>query len=619
MNNYITFPGADCRAWFFIPAVSSAAASVASRTTAGILGLGAKALSNVTNKFDLENLGNKLISYAIKNPKSEIAAIFYWTVLGGTAYGITEFSENPNGGIYTLLPESLQTVPWEKVTSFISENSNIAGTFFAGAHLLSNSTSADPEWVKNKFDLAVSNIFNVLSEKNISLDFAEDSDLACLVKKIIEDNKKENDPRSNHAIFISNLRNALNSPAFKEAFVNKKLNNNQNSPVQNQLVDLLIEMCRIRFEEGYFYDFFTQTMDELGLSKDKGGILTNEDFKILDHLKPEHQMSSIGVMIGKAQGHLNIGFDPNSKDNIPYVIGTLNVAGREIKLIRVGSPTIEGYVERAKIIPEFKGYLEFLLSQDKNYLYISLQNDQPKYPGNGDETGRNRAIKDLQSEFNNFFAVVLAQDSRFYKQLDKQKKPLGPQQSDEFLKNFYDEMMGEGTGFYFPEAWKNDPVFQQNINELLSFVHRVIFNENDYKSIELSRAQRLDFIEIFYTYLSLYLMHYCKADCANGSCKDAIDRGGKLNSLILQLLLTMGGKAKEPSYQRIHQVYTHMPAMWTKGRAILPGRRDRLITAFDRMSDKMSRIEENKINAFDQITQSNISLIDSKNAMQFRL
>lgn len=497
---------------------------------------------------------------------------------------------------------------------FVQILSATTSTFSSFSHYI----FPDPEWVKDKFDLAVKNIFYILSKNHISLDSLNENDeLACLVDKIFEDNIEENDPRTNHATFITNLRTALNSPIFKTALANKKLENNENSPEHNRLVDLLIEICRIRFEEGYFYDFFSETMNEIGLSENKGVRLTSKDFKRLDHLKSEHQMSTSEVMIGKAQGHFNVSFDPNSKDNIPYAIGTLNISGKEIKLIRMGTPTMEGYLGNAKIIPEFKGYLESLLFQGKNYLYISLQNDQPKFLGTGDETGRNRAIKDLQLEYKNFFAVVLAHDSRFYKQMDKEGKPIGPQQSDVFLQHFYDEMMGEGTGFYFPEAWKNDPLFTGNIKELLSFVHKVIFNENDYQSKELSRAERLDFIEIFYSYLSLYLMHYSKADCANASCKDAIDRGGKLNSLILQLLLSMTGKANNPSYQRIHQVLTHMPALWTKGRAILPGRRDRLIWAFDRMSNKMDNIEQHKMHAIDQQTHQKLPLIDSKNAILF--
>lgn len=480
----------------------------------------------------------------------------------------------------------------------------------------------DPKWVKDKFNLSVKNIFSTLRQNidfaDLNLNHAQD-DLTTSIKQIFKaENAPEIDPRTNHSDFITNLRAVLDSPIFKTALANTKLENNPNPPEHNRLVEIVLEICRIRFEEGYFYDFFNDTLNEIGLNKAEEVKLKHDDFKKLDNLKPEHQMSQPDVILGKAQGHFNINFDPHIKGNIPYVIATLNVDGKEIKLIRTGTPTIEGYLNDAEIISEFKGYLESLLKQGKNHLYISLQNDQPKMPGTGDESGRNRAIKKLQKEYKNFFVVILSQDSRFYKQQDGDGKPLGPQQSDEFLLKFQEEMFGNQTGFYFPQAWKDDPKFTKNINELLKFVHKVIFNEGDqYQSKELSREERLDFIEIFYAYLSVYLMQYSKADNVNGSCKDAIDRGGKLNSLILQLFLIIANKANDKSYQRVHQVFTHMAAMWTKGRAILHGRRDRLQWAYDRMCGRMERIHHFKLSAFDHQGNGTISLIDPKQAIRF--
>lgn len=465
----------------------------------------------------------------------------------------------------------------------------------AGFSLI-DSFYSEPKWVKDKFHITLTNIFDKFRENKKFAEFNPNNvtdELSLLVSKIFQsENDNKTNPIDNHTEFLINLRAVIESPFFQTALKNK-MNAASESSQHDQLVEIVTELCRIRFEEGYFYDFFEETLDMLGLKKDEGNKLSSDDFHKLANLNHEHKMCKTQTLLESAQGHYNIGFDPHLKGNIPYIVGTLNVGDKERKLMRIGSITMQKGMNKAEVIAEFKGYLTALLLQGKSHLYISLQNDIAKSYG-GDERDRNRAIKDLQSEFKNFFAVVLAQDSPFYKQVDGHGKALGTQQSNEFLDHFYKEMFGENTGFYFPQSWKNDPVFTNNIRDLLKSVHTILFNKNDqYASVELSREEKLDFIEIFYSYLSVFLMDYSRTDNVNITCKDAIDRAGKMNSLILQLFLTIEGKANHERYQRVHQVLTHMPAMWVKGRPILGHRRGRLITAFNRMGDKMNKIQKN--------------------------
>jgi hypothetical protein len=473
----------------------------------------------------------------------------------------------------------------------------------------------DPIWVKEKFAKSVSNIFTKLRADEESFKCikklddvnsfeGKDRELAKLVKNIFESEKLENltldNARNNHVNFIINLRAVLDSALFKEASKN------------HELVKVILEICRIRFEEGDFFSFFNKTMDEFGLKKGGPAILSDEDFNIIENtLKTNNDMGMrrLLVNLGCLQGHFNVYFDPHLNENIPYLLATLNFGDKkQRKLLRTGSPTKQ-FIGTAVLNPEFKGYLTWLKNNGKKHLYISLQNDKGKWIGQGDETGRNQAIKDAEYEFKGtFYAVVLAQDSRFYKQENAKGEPLGTQQADQFIKEFYNEMLVKAnTGFYFPNGWKTEPNFQKSIDLLLHQVHEVFFNKKE----DLTLQEKKDFIEIFYAYLSAFLIYWSNADNVNISCKDAMDRAGKSNSLLMQLLLIIGKRvadlSKKPveqytdmdrqkrKCQRIHQVLSHMGALWVKGQAILDSRRTRLMSAFALMCNKMTEIQSSKV------------------------
>lgn len=222
MSNYLAFPGPDSRAWFFLPAASIAGAAIASRVTAGLLGAGAKALSNVTNRLGIENLGKnvdavgtKLIAYATRSPKSEITSIFSWTLLGGAAYGVTEFSSNPNGGVYSLLPKSLQTLPWEKITTHISENSSFGGLFFAGVQLLS--------------DIAIRPVNNLEQELENKIEIIEEADLEIETESEVG-SESEVESTSNEETIEESLTTVLNLSQGFYTGVLKQDENGNNIP-----------------------------------------------------------------------------------------------------------------------------------------------------------------------------------------------------------------------------------------------------------------------------------------------------------------------------------------------------------------------------------------------------
>lgn len=429
-----------------------------------------------------------------------------------------------------------------------------------------------PRWVLEKYECGVKNILPKLQELQSSIKINPQSTLATCCQPMVAALQEKDFPLA-HSTFLIELRRILSSEAYKEEF--QKFMQGQNN--YDPLLLTIMELCRIRFEDGNFYNVFDDLMAEIGIEgTDK---LCAQDFDIIDNVDPAKKLSFFEVNLKKFLGHINVNFDPHLQGNIPYIYDKLKMDEKTVNLMRMGTPTIEGCTGPAQIIEEFRGYLQDCVVKHKIHLYISLQNDKAKMAGTGDETGRNTAIKDLQNEFpNNFFVVVLAHDSNFYKQAGIHNKT---QKTDDFFDVFKSELFGKDTGFYFPQAWKDD--LKPLVDKLLKFVLYISFDGKE----ELTRQEKQDFIQIFYAYLALLLIDYSKADNANITCKDAIDRAGMLNALLEKLIMTIEGHVDTPESQRKHKVMTHAAAFWTKSQAIIKrggkdpsyGRRERLLSA----------------------------------------
>ncbi|MEI8365669.1 MAG: hypothetical protein WCF65_04540 [Parachlamydiaceae bacterium] len=479
----------------------------------------------------------------------------------------------------------------------LSSASTALKSVAAAASGLISKAFESPAWVTAKYNLALSIIGNELrttDELGNTVDYIQSlesvepqSSLSEPLKAIFDAIEAKNG-EAGYQIFLQNLRSALNSDYFKDELEKKK-----SKASYDLLVDVFLEICRVRFEEGHIYTFCDDLIKKL--LPESQGTLDESDFKTIEMAPPSEKISRVEVNAKKLQGHLNVNFDPHLQGNIPFVLGEVEINGKPVKLLRMGTPTMEyGFGATAEIIPEFRGYVEGLALQGQKHLYISLQNDKQKLFYAGDESGRNSAIKELHHDYpDTFFAVVLAQDSRFYKQVDSKGAPLAVEDSNLFKRKFFNELTGENTGFYFPKTWTEDPDFQFGLHQLLEAVHHIAYEDK----ADLSAQEKKDFIEIYYSYLSIFLMEYSKADNANITCKDAIDRAGKLNSLVLKLIMMIQRKDEIPENKRIHQVYTHAPAFLVKSQAIIHSRRDRLLTALATMENQevAERIRENRL------------------------
>lgn len=387
------------------------------------------------------------------------------------------------------------------------------------------------------------------------------------------------DHRRLYYSITGSLRSILESEAFKASFAVAYKAHHEKEPLE-LAVKLILTLCESRYCEVYLYAFCECLVDRLLKSSnlEAGQQLVDEDFNAITQACYS-RMGAVRASVskGKLQGWININFDPAMQQNIPYVLADIPLAsldGMQVKMvrfIRMGCPTIEGFIYRAAVAPEYVYFLFAQYFQQKTHLYISLQSDIPQLAG--DESTRNQACRALQATHTNFFYVVLDQDTDFY----QQSAAFSDLSWSAFISIFEERVFGLNMGYDFPLHWKSDPTFVLGVQNIFKMVANMICATGTFATIE----QRRNFIEIFQALLVIFCIRFSHADTVNVTCKDAIDRAMKTLSLLLQIVITAQGNADNSIYQKIHRVCTHAPAFLVKKQAMIDSRRKRLMSAFN--------------------------------------
>ncbi|HNA61890.1 MAG TPA: hypothetical protein PKW79_02310 [Rhabdochlamydiaceae bacterium] len=208
------------------------------------------------------------------------------------------------------------------------------------------------------------------------------------------------------------------------------------------------------------------------------------------------------------------GFDPVLQYNPPSSIFTLSSESAHTSVIHLPCPVHQDFIDRVNIVPEFKGYLRSLGTQ--KHLYINLQ-DRTSWK----EHKRAVAIEELSKtgEFVDVLQVItLAKSTDFYFQMNDYAEL---NHADEFCKRCVEQITeGSQYGFYLPESLMK----RSQIEPLVNFVHEQFFEAKK----TLARKERLDFIEIFYFFVTLKLLDQEKPDVISFSCKDGVDTGAAM-------------------------------------------------------------------------------------------
>ena len=212
------------------------------------------------------------------------------------------------------------------------------------------------------------------------------------------------------------------------------------------------------------------------------------------------------------------GFDPSSQGNLPSKCFIVSFRNFHLDCLRLPSPTRQRYIQKAEVTCEFQAFIRQLSSHKRGdqHLIINLQ-DRTSW----EEHARCEVLEKAQrsAEFSaNLVVATLPKYTDFYHQTDVY---LQVNQAQDFLDSVLEQVKGgEACGFFFPSSF-NETEAVKFTQKTLPLIHKTFFAEKNV----LSRKNRLDFIEIFYHFLTLKMIEMVQPHSLSFTCKDAVDVG----------------------------------------------------------------------------------------------
>jgi hypothetical protein len=503
--------------------------------------------------------------------------------------------------------------PWKQQKYFLAL-SNLALGLEQDMEILNNSIEASLEVLKyteNSLDG-----FEIINDGVQDSKFFLDKLVSDLLKKIYKLQPVVScDYRRIYHSFIDELRYILNNEEF-----NKQLALKKQGCVYNTSIDIVLNLCYKRFKHLninlFSYHVLSNVINQ-GLKH-----IRIDSSKGVESVSLKYQFEAIAcassydlgaprlhIQASNLQGAIDLGFDPHRNTNIPHLF--YNIPGSIFELqrpwlqvLRFATPTRDGMV-----IEEFKAFLEALRFKGEKHLYINLQawnpdshNMQKSIAGVAKnyfgevvqrvaslavsafyaDNIRSKNIERLCEEFpDTFYFAAFAQDTPFYHQkvifAGENEAGVIVQQ---FLDLFLDQIINsnEKYGFHMPKVLKDTSYFKNDLQRLIKDICFDFYPEKE----RLTVYERKDFIEIFYVFLEIYLIKTLKVYSLNITCKDAIDRAGKSNALLFEAL-TLALNDQDSELLKAKLVVTHGPAFFAKKQPIVHGRRERLLSAMERL------------------------------------
>lgn len=133
-----------------------------------------------------------------------------------------------------------------------------------------------------------------------------------------------------------------------------------------------------------------------------------------------------------------------------------------------------------------------------------------------------------------------------------------------------------------PEACQNEDFYKKSF-DIMELVHTHIFNNKK----NLSKQERLDFIQIFYTFHILQVFQIIDPKCFNINCKNTADRSAVVLTLLFYVICFKINNSKDDEHVHEHvqllRTFAHVLSIYTVKRPIDKKHFDRLISALKRL------------------------------------
>ncbi len=296
-------------------------------------------------------------------------------------------------------------------------------------------------------------------------------------------------------------------------------------------------------------------------------------------------------------------FNPIRQENYPSGLYDLKVGNHEVNVFRMPSPTHQTIISQATVGEEFKGLLHFYEKEKKKHLLVNLQ-DRTSWK----EHIRAQVLENLQRQAEygaNLDVISLAKDTDFYYQINDYLKE---QTAEEFMGDFQEQIKSaEDCGFFFSKKFdrKNLEVFT---DQLLEMLHNNFFKAKK----KLSRMDRLDFIEIFYYFMTLKVIEVLKPDSISFTCKDAVDTGAVMSGAFFSFIKFLGKNQIDEKDQEFIRWLFYAPALLVRERSVDANRLNRALSALALMEKIMkenkAKVHKDLKALFTQSTLNNMSV-----------
>jgi len=236
----------------------------------------------------------------------------------------------------------------------------------------------DRPWKQGKYQIALTSLLNPSKLDESLLSFAGERHIL----RILDILKNPNAPgsyRESYRYFVDRLREAIAATDFSS---------------QSPAAELLGELCFQRFTHVHMYTFcetLVSTMiaqgrvnsRETGLNVLDGmvrAIPLSEQFALIKRAPQDWKAPIVDLKIEQARGALNLSFDAQRRNNVPYALfDILREDKLTVHIIRTGSPTIQrneysnwSYQGEATITPDFELFINVLKQRDLTLLFTSL-------------------------------------------------------------------------------------------------------------------------------------------------------------------------------------------------------------------------------------------------------
>ncbi|MCH9613589.1 MAG: hypothetical protein SP1CHLAM54_05940 [Chlamydiia bacterium] len=289
-------------------------------------------------------------------------------------------------------------------------------------------------------------------------------------------------------------------------------------------------------------------------------------------------------------------FDPIMQDNIPHRQFTLKLHDNNTMVLRMGCPTWQETIDKAFVNGEFLCYLRHLKCVKEHHLLINLQNRT-----SWEEFTRSETLEHIQLDAEYAPActiVTLAKDTEFYNQTDSFLKETN---ASTFKKMLAEQVKnGASCGFYFPKTVP-DREIKTFTKEALSFIHQNFFDGK----AKLTRKSRLEFIELYYAFLTLKVMDIIKPQYMSLTCKDAVDSGPCASAMLYGILRLLQGDEKWDEDEKIFFLYLiYAPALMVRERTVDLQRLSRLMSALTTVATSLENDRSKIVKGFSALYET---------------